>query len=95
VSTIVPSPDFITITTNVGVFLAALGTVVAAIWSAFKKIKAIAPDNAHKVLAGSIMEHHTLVAWSESNRAVVDAFRDHQKELMELRFAILRLTDRM
>lgn len=94
---IVSSPDFITITTNVGVFLAALGTVVAAIWTAVKKIKTLTPSDdpasKAKFVGGSIMENHTLLMWSESNRDVIDALRDHQKEMMELRFAIVQLRD--
>lgn len=92
---IVSSPDFITVATNVGVFLAALGTVIAAIWQAVKKIKTLTPDESSpaKVLGGAIMDNHTMLLWSESNRAVVDALRDHQREMMELRFATLQLKD--
>jgi hypothetical protein len=94
---IVSSPDFISIVTNVGVFLAALGTVVAAIWGAVKKIKTLTPDAAspvaQSVIGGSIMENSTLLLWSDSNRGVIDALRDHQKEMMELRFAVLQLRD--
>jgi len=94
---IVSSPEAITIITNVGVFLAAAGTVIAAIWQAVKKIKTLesstTPTVTQAVISGSIMENQTLLLWSECNRAVVDALRDHQKEMMELRFAVLQLKD--
>lgn len=89
------SPDFITIVTNVGVFLAAAGTVIAAIWSAVKKIKTAMPDNAttNKVIGGMIMDHTTLLMWSESNKGVSESLDDLQKEMRELRFAVMQLKD--
>lgn len=97
--TIASSPDFVTIATNIGVFLAVAGTTIAAIWSAVKKVKAAFPESAQstgqKVIGGAIMDSTTMLMWSESNRDVVDALRDHQKELMELRFAVTQLRDTM
>lgn len=95
---ITSSPDFVTIVTNVGVFLAAAGTVVAAIWSAVKKIKTAMPaDNptTNKVVGGMIVDHTAMLMWSETNRMVVDALRDHQNEMKELRFALTSLKDKM
>lgn len=92
----VSSPDLVTIITNVAVFVAAAGTTIAAIWGAVKKIKSALPDEkTGKVIGGAIMETTTILMWSESNRDVVDALRDHQKEMMELRFAVTQLKDAM
>lgn len=101
---VVTSPDFVTIVTNVGVFLAAAGTVVVAIWSAAKKIKNAMPaeETTHKVVGGMIMDTTTLLMWSESNRHVVDGLSDLQhgmgtleKEMTELRFAVTQLKDKL
>jgi hypothetical protein len=93
---VVSSPDFVTITTNAGVFLAAIGTVIAAIWTAVKKIKTFEdPKSADKVIGGSIMDNTTMLMWSESNRDVAEALRETQKELMELRFAVTSLKDKI
>lgn len=98
-SQIVSSPDFVSIATNAGVFFAAVGTVIAAIWSAVKKIKTVEtgadPKTASKVLGGAILDSTTILMWQESNRDVVEALRDHQKEVMELRFAVVQLKDVM
>lgn len=96
-SNIVSSPDFIAIITNVGVLLAAVGTVIAAIWSAVKKIKSVETDSksAAKVIGGAILDSTTLLMWSESNRDVAEALRDHQREMAELRFAVMQLRDTM
>lgn len=91
------SPDFVTIATNAGVFFATVGTVIAAIWSAVKKIKTVGPDQpptSKQIIGATILENVTLLMWSESNRDVVEALGDHQKEMMELRFAITRLVDK-
>lgn len=91
------SPDFVTIATNVGVFLVAAGTVITAIWSAAKKIKAAMPADTpqSKVVGGMIVDHTSMLMWSESNRLVVDALRDHQKEMMELRFVMSQVRDKL
>lgn len=98
-SQIVSSPDFVSIATNAGVFFAAVGTVIAAIWSAVKKIKTVEtgadPKTASKVLGGAILDSTTILMWQESNRDVAEALRDHQKEVMELRFAVVQLKDVM
>lgn len=98
-SQVVSSPDFVSIATNAGVFLAAVGTVIAAIWSAVKKIKSVEVGSdaktASKVIGGAIMDTTTLLMWQESNRDVAEALRDHQKEMMELRFAVIQLRDTM
>lgn len=94
---VVSSPDFITITTNVGVFLAALGTVVAAIWTAVKKIKTVTPESTaqqtQKVIGGMILDHTTMLMWSESNKEVAEALRDLKDEMKETRFAMTQLKD--
>ena len=96
-SQIAVSPDFITIATNVGVFLAAAGTVIAAIWSAVKKIKTVTPDSqaavTNKVVGGMIMDHTTMLMWSESNKGVAEALGDLEHEMRELRFAVTQLKD--
>lgn len=93
------SPDFIAVVTNVGVFLAASGTVIAAIWSAAKKVKSVASDDSpsphHKVVGGMLMDHASLIMWSESNRTVGDKVDDLADEMRELRFAIIQLKDKL
>lgn len=93
------SPDFITIVTNVGVFLAASGTVIAAIWSAVRKIKTVGDTSSQmmssRVAGGMIMDNTTLLMLSESNRDVTEAVRELHKETMELRFAVIQLKDVM
>jgi len=92
VSNAVTSPDFVTVVTNVGVFLAALGTVIAAIWKAVKSIKATEPGES-KVVGGSILDMPTMMVFVESNRELTAAIRDHTKETMELRFAMRQLKE--
>lgn len=95
-SNAVTSPDFITIITNVGVLLAAIGTVIAAIWSAVKKIKTMMPEDTHsatKVVGGSIMDTTTMIMFVESQRELMGVIRDMTKETMELRFAVTQLKD--
>lgn len=96
-SSIMFSPDFTTLVTNIGVFLAASGAVVAAIWSAAKKadiFETSKKDNAvERVIGGHIMDNTTLMMWAESNRGVIDALRDHQREMAELRFALVQLKE--
>jgi hypothetical protein len=97
-SAIVSSPDFISIVTNAAVFFAAVGTVIAAIWTAVKKIKSVEGADSKttaRVLGGSIMENTTLLMWSESNRDVVEAIHLNTREMMELRFAVTSLKDVM
>ena len=97
-SNVALSPDFVTIATNVGVFLAAAGTVIAAIWSAVKKIKTVTPGDqttAQKIVGGAILDNGTILMWSESNRGVADAIHDLEKEIVELRFAVTQLKDVM
>lgn len=92
------SPDFVTIVTNVGVFLAAAGTVVAAIWSAVKKIRnaiPAEPHTTHKVVGGMIMDSTTLLMWSESNRTVSDRMDSLTVEMRELRFVMTQLKDKL
>lgn len=85
--------DFITIVTNAGVFLAAAGTVAAAIWSAFKKVKAALPDEHHgsEVVAGLVIDHTAMMAWAESNKQVCAHVDANTHEMRELRFAITQL----
>lgn len=95
---LVSSPDFVSIVTNVGVFLAAAGTVVAAIWSAVKKIRTALPADqptTGRVMSGMIMDNTTLLMWSESNRTVGDKIDDLTDEMKELRFAVTQLKDKM
>lgn len=91
------SPDFVTIVTNIGVLLAAVGTVVAAIWGAVKKIKTALPDDssssATKIVGGSIMDTTTMMLFVESQREMMGAVRDNTREMMELRFAVVSLKD--
>lgn len=91
------SPDLVTVITNVGVFLAASGTVIAAIWQAVKKIKTVMPETpaGSRVMSGMIMENQTLLMWSESNRSVVEKMSDLEKEIMELRFAMTQLREKL
>lgn len=95
---IASSPDFVTIVTNVGVFLAAAGTVVAAIWQAVKKVRTALPADqptTGRVMSGMIMDNTTLLMWSESNRTSAEAMGDLEKEVRELRFAVTQLKDKM
>lgn len=100
------SSDFVTIATNAGVFLAAVGTVIAAIWTAVKKIKSVSGDESKlpgaKLMGGAILDNTTMVMWSESNRDVAEAMRDgitalhaHRDEMKELRFAMIQLKDKL
>jgi ribosomal protein L29 len=41
------------------------------------------------------MDNTTMLMWSESNRDVAEALRETQKELMELRFAVTSLKDKI
>lgn len=95
-SNAVTSPDFITIITNVGVLLAAIGTVIAAIWSAVKKIKTMMPEDTHaatKVVGGSIMDTTTMIMFTESQREMTGTMRENTRELIELRHTMDRLKD--
>lgn len=92
------SPEFVTIATNVGVFLAAAGTVVTAIWQSVKKIKTAMPADQPtpgKIVGGMIMDHTTLLMWAESNRTSAEAIGDLEKEVRELRFAVIQLKDKI
>lgn len=91
------SNDFITIVTNAGVFLAAAGTVVVAIWSAFKKVKAALPDEHHgtQVVAGLVMDHASMMMWAESNKVVCNKLDDTISEMRELRFVMTQLKDKL
>ena len=90
------SPDFVTIITNIAVLVAAVGTTIAAIWGAVRKIKSALPeDKAERVIGGAIMDTTTLLMWSESNRDVADAMHQNTKEMMELRFAVTSLKDKL
>lgn len=81
--------------TNGGVLIAASGTVVAAIWSAVKKIKSAIPDDAsQRVVAGLIMDHVSLNAFTESNRAVSSDLRELTSEMKELRFVVTMLLNK-
>lgn len=94
-SNVVSSPDLVTIFTNVGVFLAAVGTVIAAIWGAAKKIKSVMPDDpgATKIVGGSIMDTTTMIMFTESQREMMAAMRETTRELVELRHTMERLKD--
>ena len=100
------SPDFVTIATNIGVFFVMVGTVITSIWASVKKIKSSQPEDeatapGTKLIGGAILDNHSMLMWSESNRIVAeklhemtDALRDNNKEMMELRFAMTRLLDK-
>lgn len=95
-SNVATSPDFVTIITNVGVLLAAIGTVIAAIWSAVKKIKTMVPEDnnsATKIVGGSIMDTTTMLMFVESQRELMACFRETTRELVELRHTMDRLKD--
>lgn len=95
---IASSPEFITIVTNVGVFLAAAGTVALSIWQAVKKIRTAMPADqptTGKIVGGMIVDHTAMLMWSESNRTVGEKLDDVRDEMRELRFAITQLKDKM
>lgn len=95
-SNVATSPDFVTIVTNIGVLLAAMGAVVAAIWGAVKKIKTALPDDpagATKIVGGSIMDTTTMIMFTESQREMTGAVRENTRELVELRHTMDRLKD--
>jgi hypothetical protein len=96
-TTAVASPDFVTIATNVGVFLATVGAVVAAIWKTVKAIKVAGPEatTATKIVGGTILDNASIILWSESNRNVVDEVKALTREVVELRFAVTALKDEM
>jgi len=96
VSNVVNSPDLVTIITNIGVFLAAVGATIAAIWSAVKKIRTMMPDDTNttsKVIGGSIMDSTTMLMFVESQRELMGTIRDNTRELVELRHTMGRLKD--
>ena len=95
-SNAVTSPDFVSIITNIGVLLAAMGAVVAAIWSAVKKIRAMLPEDtgqASKIVGGSIMDTTTMIMFTESQREMIGAMRENTRELVELRHTMARVKD--
>lgn len=106
---LVSPPDFVTLITNVGIFIATAGATVVAIYSAVKKVEEALPDDANnktKVVGGMIVDHTSMLMWSESNRLVVDAIESHQntmrdttdkvtKEIMELRFVMSQVRDKL
>lgn len=78
--------------------MAAAGTVIAAIWSAAKKVKSVSADDSsapHRVVGGMLMDHASLIMWSESNRTVGDKVDDLADEMRELRFAIIQLKEKL
>jgi hypothetical protein len=93
------SPDFVTVVTNVSVFLAASGSVAVAIWGAVKKIKSAIPvdDTSGRatIAGGMLMDRTSMLMWSESNKAVVDELGDLRDEMRELRFVMTQLKDKM
>lgn len=95
-SNVATSPDFVTIVTNIGVFLAAIGTVIAAIWGAAKKIKSALPEDSAsstKIVGGSIMDTATMLLFTESQREIIQAVRENTREIVELRHSVDRLKD--
>lgn len=95
-SNAVNSPDLVTIITNIGVLLAAIGATVAAIWSAFKKIRTMMPGDtsaATKIVGGSIMDTTTMLMFTESQREMMAAVRENTREVVELRHAMQRLRE--
>lgn len=94
---VVATPDFISIVTNGGVFIATAGAAIAAVWGAVKKIKSVMPEtaNATKVVGGVILDNGSIRAWTDSNKEAAESNRDLQKEIMELRFAVLSLKDKI
>lgn len=72
--------------------------MIAAIWSAVKKVKSASPvesSGPHKVIAGSIMDHSHMLLWSESNRTLGSKVDDLADEMRELRFAVTQLKDKL
>lgn len=97
-SNVVSPPDFVTIITNIAVFVTASGATLAAIWGTVRRIRSAIPEEkgkGEKVIGGAIMDTTTLLMWSESNRDVIDAIHQNTKEMMELRFAVTSLKDRL
>lgn len=95
-SNAVNSPDLVTIITNIGVLLAAIGATVAAIWSAFKKIRTMMPEDANtatKIVGGSIMDTTAMIMFTESQREMMVAVRENTREMVELRYAMQRLRE--
>lgn len=94
----IASLDFTTIATNASVLVATAGSAGYAVWKAAKKAKSLFPDeqpSSQKIIGATILENVTLLMWSESNRDVVEALREHAadlrentKEMMELRHKI-------
>lgn len=92
------SPDFVAIATNVGVGIGFVAAAITAIWRAVKKLKEAMPASnptTSKVVGGMIMDHTTLLMWSESNKDVVEAMKDHEREMRELRYALTSLKDKI
>lgn len=95
--------------TNLGVFSLALTATVAGIYRAVRMvrkedaIKVAAPvESPIRIAGATILENTTILLWSESNRGVaesnkgvVEKMDDLEREVVELRHAISRLTDTM
>lgn len=64
--------------TYIGVLAVAIVTAYAGIRKALKDLKTGEVSGApqDKVVAATLLETHTMIVWSESNRAVTEAVRD-------------------
>lgn len=64
--------------TYIGVLAVALVTAYAGIRKALKDLKSgeVSGTVQDKVMAATLIETHTMLLWSESNRGVADAIRD-------------------
>lgn len=64
--------------TYIGVLAVALVTAYAGIRKALKDLKSgeVSGSVQEKVVSATLIETHTMLLWSESNRGVVEAVRD-------------------
>lgn len=90
--------DFVAIATNVGVGIGFAVAAITAIRTALKKLKESLPaenPTTNKVVGGMILDHTSMMMWSESNRVVGEKLDDLTDEMKELRFAVTQLKDKI
>lgn len=76
--------------TYIGVLAVAIVTAYAGIRKALKDLKSgeVSGTTTDKVMAATLIETHTMLLWSESNRGVGDALRDLTDKIESLSHAI-------
>lgn len=81
--------------TYIGVLAVAIVTAYAGIRKALKDLKSgeVSGTTTDKVMAATLIETHTMLLWSESNRGVGDALRDLTDKIESLSHSINHNTE--